>query len=200
MKWRLSGFSQVVQIRAPVSAAEPRFPPAGTSQQTSTLIIRLMDLIRARAASPGLGAGLREAGGHGRDSLEGRCTRGRRCPAELGGLHQPRLQAALSETSDTLASPHCARQPTSHTPPSPEHPRGAEECSDPAARTRAGAGKEEGKGLLQIDFKRKASGPHLCKKGLGEREEIFPLQLGKNIKNEGEKKKNRSSIDLAEVN
>lgn len=92
MKWRLSGFSQVVQIRAPVSAAEPRFPPAGTSQQTSTLIIRLMDLIRAGAASPGLGAaGVRGAGGHGRDSLEGRWTRGRRCPAELGGLHRARL-------------------------------------------------------------------------------------------------------------
>lgn len=65
MKWRLSGFSQVVQIRAPVSAAELRFPPARTSQQTSTSIIRLMDLIRAGAVSPGLGAGeARRAGGH----------------------------------------------------------------------------------------------------------------------------------------
>jgi len=50
MKWRLSGFSQVVQIRAPVSAAELRFPPAGTSQQTSTSIIPLMGLIRAGLA------------------------------------------------------------------------------------------------------------------------------------------------------
>lgn len=75
MKWRLSGFSQVVQIRAPVSAAELRFPPARTSQQTSTSIIRLMDLIRAGAASPGLGAGeVKGAGGQRspRHAAEGR--------------------------------------------------------------------------------------------------------------------------------
>lgn len=72
MKWRLSGFSQVVQIRAPVSVAEPRFPPAGTSQQTSTSIIRLMDLIRAGAASPGLGAAeMREQEGRARRAALG---------------------------------------------------------------------------------------------------------------------------------
>lgn len=59
--------------------------------------------------------------------------------------------------------------------------------------------KAEGKGLLQIDLRRKASGPHLCKKGLGKREEIFPLQLGKDIKKRGGKGENRSGINLAEV-
>lgn len=104
MKWRLSGFSQVVQIRAPVSAAEPRFPPAGTSQQSSTSIIPLMDLIRAEAASPGLGAaemGERE-GSAEMEPVPWRGDGWTRSP-----LPQPRLQALLPQIKPELgiASP-----------------------------------------------------------------------------------------------
>lgn len=178
MKWRLSGFSQVVQIRAPVSAAELRFPPARTSQQTSTSIIRLMDLIRAGAASPGLGAG--EARGAG----------GQRSPRRYLALPVTWLNWRVCANSISsrlfqnkrdfgIASPGSPTLPPSlHlitlSPPSDEHPRpgglrrvpvrrqclSAEPGSPPpqpgpGARPRVGAAEEDRRGFCKTDLKRR---------------------------------------------
>lgn len=143
MKWWLSGFSQVVQIRAPVSAAEPRFPPTGTSQQTSTSIIRLMDLIRAGAASPGLGAAeMRGAGGQcsprrartdpfpsrddgrrGRRSLCGSWTRGSARTAFIGGAFRDKRDLGIASPGSPTHKPRTFPYNQSHLcPTSHEHP------------------------------------------------------------------------------
>lgn len=223
MKWRLSGFSQVVQIRAPVSAAELRFPPAGTSQQTSTSIISLMDLIRAGAASPGLGA----EGGSGGSELPspvgrrpGRGGRSpRRYPAFPATCPGSRLQAKsvsirLFPANETSPWPRHGRtnprlpRPDLSTlsPPSSEHPRPCGLRRVPGQRQRLSAepgsprrgpapehAPEPGlwkrrEGASAKLRKRKASRPHLCTRGQGRREEMFPLQLGENIKKKKRKR------------
>lgn len=176
MKWRLSGFSQVVQIRAPVSATELRFPPARTSQQTSTSIIRLMDLIRAGAASPGLGAG--EARGAGGQRSPGRAAEGRApfprgamlppagtwrspLPARARGFGQTPFLAGSFEQTRTSASPRRAHQittgppprrlhPSTLSPPSYEHPRPCGLREGAGARPRVGAVEEEGRGFCKL--------------------------------------------------
>lgn len=105
-----------------ICRAELRFPPARTSQQTSTSIIRLMDLIRAGAASPGLGAGAaRGAGGSARPEPPGPAADqglpsrpGERCPgpSALPGsrgspaaLPAPRGGSAAAPRAGTKRSP-----------------------------------------------------------------------------------------------
>lgn len=63
--------------------------------------------------------------------------------------------------------------------------------------------KGERKGLLQMDLKRKAPGPHVCKKGPGERDEIYISASAGEKHKRGERggggEENRNSINLAEV-